>query len=479
MPLATAGQWVRADWAYQPIALSHTGSTIVKALHSALTQSGWEYAPWSGTGDDRYYLRSDRRFLNVTNDANGTGGNVTMTKVGANINVTGMSGGTVSTKATGYIELVAQPADGNTVTISDGTTSVTFEFDNNAAVTGGNVLVTIGTMMINTVDNLLAAINANGFNVTASIVSDQWRYNGDVVEQNCGLHVFWNTGSARVEISAFLENTAGGAAQVDTTSTQRCFIAYNNTLQNDWLIYCGEDGVYYETGVSGTPQNIAHGLIATFMPIPEFSGTKDAQRKWTTQGLSMDLFGNIKFTTDRNIRFIDNAGANKNYTGSLQPFVARGVVDLATPVRANDRRHPVGPADNWIGGSGIGISDSERYWFCALGMAWTPIDDRYKISPMWMLQHLTSLGTYQSSGVGSNNVAPASVNSGVMIESRWLRKLPRIAVPDSSLLPYVNVTDPITSKIYRIARVADGGRNASIAIEYPATAVTIPTTPTV
>lgn len=482
MALAVAGEWVRTSWAYQPVTLSHTGSTIVKALHSALTQAGWELSTWSLTADDRYYLRKDRRFLNFTNDANGAGGNAAITKTGANITVSGMAGGGVSAKATGFMELVAQPADGNTITISDGTTSVTFEFDSNAAVTGGNVLVTIGTKIINTIDNLMTAINANGFNVTASLVSDVWRFNGDAVEQNCGIHVLWNTGNVRIEVSAFLENVAGTASQVETSTSvyaqnQKILVVYNNSLTNDWTIYAGEDGLYFEVGTAGIPQNIGHGLIATFATIPEFRGTKDPQRKWTSQGLCMDLFGTLKFSEDRNYRFVDNAGSNKNYSSRLGPTVARGTNSCLSSVQANARGYYVGPADNVIGQMNGGNFGNWPVGF-AFGVLNSPVDDQYKLSPLWMIQHNAfAFDVAVNSASGSNNVAPTTAN--YMLETRWIRRVPRIVVPDGSLLPYVNVVDLVTTKTYRITRVADGGRNAGLGIEYPLSPVTIPTTPSV
>ena len=485
MPLVTAGEWVRSTWAYQPIALGHTGSTIVRAIHSVLTQAGWSLASWSGTADDRYYLRADRNSINFRNDAVGTAGNVAMSETGANITVSGMSGGTVSEAATGFLTLTGQPADGETFTVSDGTTSVTFEFDSNSSVTGGNVAVTIGNKVTATLDAAVIAVNAHAFAVTASLVSDVWRFNGDSVEQNCGIHVLWNTGSARIEISAFLENTAGTASQVETTTTsgltaanQKILVVYNNTLANDYIIYAGEDGLYLESGTGGAPQNIAHGMIATIRAIPQFSGTRDAQRKWSSQGLAMDLFGAMKFSEDRNFRFVDNAGANKNYTARLAPTVPRGTTSCLSTTQFNGQSYYVGPADNFIGQMNGGNTFGNYPVGFAFGLLNSPIDDHYKLSPLWLLQHAPfSFTVGVSSASASNNVAAGA--AVYMTETRWIRVIPRVVVPDGSLLPFVNITDDVTSKIYRITRVADSGRNATLGIEYPSTAVTIPTTPTV
>lgn len=494
MVLVVAGQWNRAAWLFQPTALSHTPSHIVKAFESFLTQSGWERSSWSGSLDDRYYLRTDRRSLNFTNDGTGTGGNVLITKTGANLTVAGLSGGTGAVKATGYLTLSAQPADGDTITISDGVTPVTFEFDSNAAVSGGNILVTIGTKVINTLDNLLTVVNANAIQVTASLVSDVWRYNGDALEQNCGLHVKYDSANSRIEVSSFLENVAGTTSQIETPASgysgqnQKILVSYNLTLSNDWVLYGGEDGLYFETGVNGISQNIGHGMIMTFTHIPEFAGTKDAKRKWTAQGLCCNLFGALVWSEDRNCRFVDNNGASRNYTGRLRPYAARGSYTMLASTPSDNPAYPIAPRDNFIGivGGNAGNSDttgqigSSNYFWCSFGLANTPIDDRYKISPLWMLQHCVTISVRISSNPSASNNIGVDGAAGAYIEPRWLRKIPRFAACDQTLIPFsANVTDQITGTIYRVAKIQDNGRVTNMAVEYPSTIVTIPTTPTV
>lgn len=73
-----------------------------------------------------------------------------------------------ATKATGLVTLLANPSDTHRLTISDGVTAATFEFDSNAAVTGGNILVTIGVDAAASLAALKVAINAHAFNVTAT-----------------------------------------------------------------------------------------------------------------------------------------------------------------------------------------------------------------------------------------------------------------------------------------------------------------------
>ncbi len=107
----------------------------------------------------------------LQNDNLGALGNVAITKSGANIHVSGMVGGATAAFATGTIKLAAQPADANTVTISDGVTAVVFEFDSNSAVSGSNVPVVIGADAYATMTNLIAAITADAFDISATDVT--------------------------------------------------------------------------------------------------------------------------------------------------------------------------------------------------------------------------------------------------------------------------------------------------------------------
>lgn len=483
-----ATEWKRASWVFSPITLSHTPSHIVKAIHSFLTQCGWEYAPWSATGDDRHYLRADRWTAKLTQDAVGASGNVAVTKVGANITVTGMSGGSVSAKATGTIQLTGLPADGNTVTIGDGTTTITFEFDNNASVGGGNTSVTIGATVMATLDALIAAINASALATTAQELTRIWRYTGDGPEQACGLRVRYDVGNSRIAISAFIENSAAGALYKETPTAQIPWYTYDLTAANDVLFIGGEDGLYIEVGRDGTPNNLAHLMIGTFQAIPEFAGTKDRLTSLSAQGLAMDMFGPIspKFSSDRNGRFVDNNGSNRNYTALLSPAIPRGTANLVTPVQADALRQYMAPRDNFIGvlnnGSSIGGSGLSTIGYVStFAMVNSPVDDNYKLSPMWYLQHFTLTAVATSSANVSNNLG-ADSSFCWMTETRWLRQVPRLMAVDQTLIPNNNLPDPITGKTYRIAQIADFGRTMNCGIEWPTSGgdvVTIPATPVV
>lgn len=72
-------------------------------------------------------------------------------------------------EASGEIFLLDNPADGEVVVVSDGTDSVTFEFDSNESVAEGNVAVVIAETPALTVTNLASAINtATDLDITAT-----------------------------------------------------------------------------------------------------------------------------------------------------------------------------------------------------------------------------------------------------------------------------------------------------------------------
>ena len=75
---------------------------------------------------------------------------------------------TAGVKATGSITLSGAGADGDTITMSDSKRILVFELDNNGAVTSPNVPVTIGGSADATRDALIAAINAQDIDITAT-----------------------------------------------------------------------------------------------------------------------------------------------------------------------------------------------------------------------------------------------------------------------------------------------------------------------
>jgi phage tail sheath protein FI len=120
-------------------------------------------------------------WLALENDNNGAVGNVAITETtsGARIAVTGMAGGDVSNPAVGTVKLVgsAMPLDGDQVVISDGSTSVTFEFDDDSAITG-DVAVNINgiTDPYVAMAALHTAINGDAFDVSSVNYADIYKY---------------------------------------------------------------------------------------------------------------------------------------------------------------------------------------------------------------------------------------------------------------------------------------------------------------
>ena len=110
--------------------------------------------------------------VHLTDNTSGAAGNVDMTFVSSVVSLNGMSGGVDASNsavaAVGTISATVQPADGDTITITDAdATTVTFEFDNGSGVTFGNIAVTIGASLDDTLVALATAIGAN-LNITAN-----------------------------------------------------------------------------------------------------------------------------------------------------------------------------------------------------------------------------------------------------------------------------------------------------------------------
>ena len=81
-------------------------------------------------------------------------------------------------RAMGVLTFSGQPSDAQIVTIEDGVNdAVVFEFDDDSSIVAGRVSVTIGTDAEATLDNLLAAINAQG-DPTLATGFDSFQING-------------------------------------------------------------------------------------------------------------------------------------------------------------------------------------------------------------------------------------------------------------------------------------------------------------
>lgn len=139
----------------------------------------------------------------------------------------------VGLRASGAITFAGavQPADGDTVKIDPSLTAgddLTFEFDSNATVAVGNILVTIGGSAAATRDNLIQAINDSGLPMTAA----------DTTVTDPKLTVTQN-----------VPGTAGNAATMTTTGTTPPSVSANFTGGSD----TGVGPSWLDGGQNGPP----------------------------------------------------------------------------------------------------------------------------------------------------------------------------------------------------------------------------------
>lgn len=346
----------------------------------------------------------------------------------------------------------------------------------------------------------------------------RWRYTGDLAVQNGGIVVWYNadptagpygpnlggTGSAgetgpQIVVQSFLENTAQNGAQVYTPDHVGALsggdrrwgsirLRLDNLSVNNWLIYGGEDGLYFEVGRDGVQTNLGHGILATFAEFTELNGTRGEAVQWTAQGLPCDLFGRCRFSENRAQRFVTNDGTNKNFTASLQPYSPRGTADLdSTAVLIQDQRpYYIGARDNIFSiayGRPPGVTAADAAtsssgqsveFACSMGLINTPKNGRVRISPMVMLQAIQHAECGASNVSTSLNNIAGDDNALPLIDIRDLRKVNRWAAMDYTLLPFVNVTDGVSGQTYRVFRMDDDGRFSQGGIEVPATTLTLP-----
>jgi hypothetical protein len=114
--------------------------------------------------------------------------------------------------ATGHIRIAVNPTDADKVTVTNGAANpVTYEFDNNAAVTAGNILVTIGASAAATATNLATAINAQQGKGGYAIVAAAHPTDTTVVDlvntSGAALNLTETTAGARVVVQDNAEET--------------------------------------------------------------------------------------------------------------------------------------------------------------------------------------------------------------------------------------------------------------------------------
>jgi len=297
-------------------------------------------------------------------------------------------------------------------------------------------------------------------------VDDYWMFNGDGAPQACGIQAELDTPNSRVILRCFLENQAQDAVQRATYVRDEMYIHYDVTAPNNLLFIGGKFGFYYEDGRDGQPNNIAHGMILAWEPVPEYNGTDDARVHITTMGVCCDLFGPLKFSADRTFKLVDTRNGNRNYTGRLRPYGVRGAGGFNGQPQVNDPSLAIAPRDNLLsmyGASNPGGSAYGEGAMYSLGILLTPRDGRYRISPLMVIQ---ASERFAASAQGGGDVDGPD-GQCYFEDVRTRRQAIKFVVVDGTLLPFVNLTDAATSVIFRVAQVADNGRPANIGIAWP------------
>lgn len=288
-----------------------------------------------------------------------------------------------------------------------------------------------------------------------------WMFNGDGAPQACGIRIELDAAGSRILIRTFLQNQAGNALQIASSTTHQIVLAYDSTAPNNLLFIGGKKGFYFEDGRDGKPTNLAHGMIVAWEPVPEYNGTDDLRVNRTTQGAACDLFGSLKFCVNRSsYRFVDSRNGNRAYSGNLAPFVCRGSLNSITAIPVDNPNVFIGPRDHvfgiYINNNDPGASQTAQFTF---GLAFTPRDGRFRVSPLMVDQSSETLPCVSINSSGLTNVSIRDI--------RAIRQATRFVVVDGTLIPFVNLTDAATSVIYRIAQVADLDRPANIGIAWP------------
>ena len=478
-----ANEWKRATWAFQPITLAHTYQNIIDAIDAALQAAGWAIASWSSLGPDTYYLRPDRFRVDFTAVNFGATGNQPIVFSSGVVTKSDMAGGGAtiagSTQATGWIALSAQPADGDTITLQDGTNIQTFEFDDNNSVSPGAIAVTIGSTVENTLENLAAAVPTSPLLITA-VPHWNWWYTGDNYYQHGGIHIHYDSTGPVIRIGSFIENnTQTGMQQTVATSPAYCFtIAYDVTQENDFLFLFGEEGIYIEGGTAGLYNNIAHGFVSAFYPDPTLYGTRDRERTWAAQGLTYDLRGAIRCDS-HTWRFVETVSDLRNHTGTISGVTPRGTQDTVTQNPSDFYGIYFGPREHLLTAN-VDDTGQTGAWYKAfyftLGLIQSNFDDIYRVSALAAVQYLEYY-TVRNSGGTETTGGPSGTR--VLDMRNAMRPMIRFGCCSSYLLPWNNITDKRTKTVYRVAQVVDTGRNSNICIQWPdnTQVVTIPTTP--
>jgi phage tail sheath protein FI len=263
----------------------------------------------------------------------------------ANISVPGLIGGSAAVKATGTIVFTggAQPSDEETIVISDGVTSVTFEFDDDASITSGRTGVLIGATALLTMENLVAAINASALTITAA--------------RNL---------SATPPTANLTNTTAGAAGNVNITETGAAIAVTGMSSGADAVAPVTAGVVMTIAAKSpGTWGNTIEVRIQNSTTVGAPSGNKDIlvyapvdlTRPDTRQ--LVERFNNVNLNSadERYVEPIVEGSRSKGFNAS-QYIVISSLVNLAVPTNGS---YVLGTNGGTVGANGITNLDEDDY----------------------------------------------------------------------------------------------------------------------
>lgn len=165
-------------------------------------------------------------------------------------------------RATGLVLFNAQPDDGDTLTINDGFTSITFEFESGGGVGAGNTSVTIGVDMDTTAANLVTAIQQSNLNVGA--IYNTTTNLLELKNNNCtGGSITKSDGDNDYTVTDF----AGGLATATKETGSIVFSAVAD-IGDTVTIFDGRNTTVFTfaatgNGLTGSAVNVATGSTAT------------------------------------------------------------------------------------------------------------------------------------------------------------------------------------------------------------------------
>jgi hypothetical protein len=173
-------------------------------------------------------------------------------------------------KGVGSLHLSDQPSDGDFFTIG----GKKYEFDNNAAVAEGSVMVTIGGSVALTMTALLAAINANKPEIPVSAVIDPVNASGqlarltaDRVGANGNLALTKSGTNLTVSAAAM---TGGENGSIQTPARGAHVVTASDVLGDCVVIETGLTSPRFATAVCRTTA----GLIKAITALLTVSGSK-------------------------------------------------------------------------------------------------------------------------------------------------------------------------------------------------------------